>query len=687
MFHARSLGTIALTLTLATLPAGVTMALEPFGAVDFLDLETASDPRISPDGSQVVFVRRSVDVMRDRYRSGLWMVPHGGGETRPLGESGANESSPRWSPDGRKLLFLSDRNGKPQLFLRWMDSGQVAQLTFGSESPADPAWSPDGRWIAFSMAVPDPTEPFVKMPAKPEGAEWNREPNTIRRLIYRRDGAGYLEEAHSQLFVLPVEGGTPRQLTRGPRDHGGPLAWSPDGRSIVFGANLVEEPDLDPLESEIHEISLADGSIRTLTSRNGPDAGPALSPDGRQIAWLGFEDREQGYQVTRLYLMARDGSGQREITTGLDRDIESLQWDAEGKGLYFLYDDAGNTRLAHTTLAGKLSDLARDVGGTSHGRPYPGGSFDVARGGQFAFTMTRPEHPADIAAGRRGSREIRRLTRLNDDVFATRALGEVEEIRYASSFDSREIQGWILKPPGFDANRKYPMILEIHGGPFANYGDRFSSEMQAFAGAGYVVLYTNPRGSTSYGEAFGNLIHHAYPGNDYEDLVSGVDALIALGYVDPRQLYVTGGSGGGVLTAWIIGKTDRFRAAVSSKPVINWASFALTADNPAFFTRYWFGKTPWEAPQAYWDRSPLALVGNVKTPTMVLTGEADYRTPMSESEQYFAALKLRGVDAALVRIPDASHGMDARPSQLAGKVLHILKWFEMHAAPGDTDDR
>ena len=252
----------------------------------------------------------------------------------------------------------------------------------------------------------------------------------------------------------------------------------------------------------------------------------------------------------------------------------------------------------------------------------------------------------------------------------------MEEIWYESSFDSRRIQGWIVRPPGFDPSKKYPLILEIHGGPFSNYGDRFSAEAQLYAASGYVVLYTNPRGSTSYGQEFGNLIHHAYPSQDYDDLMSGVDALIELGYVDEDQLFVTGGSGGGVLSSWIVGHTDRFRAAVVQKPVINWYSFVLHADGPGFFYKYWFPGPPWEHMEQYMERSPLSYVGNVTTPTMLLTGEVDYRTPMSESEQYFAALQIEGVPSMLVRVPDASHGIASRPSNLVAKVQHILAWFE-----------
>jgi acylaminoacyl-peptidase len=273
---------------------------------------------------------------------------------------------------------------------------------------------------------------------------------------------------------------------------------------------------------------------------------------------------------------------------------------------------------------------------------------------------------------------VRRLTDLNADLLGHKELGAVEEIWYESSHDGRPIQGWVLTPPGFDPDQRYPLILEIHGGPFANYGDRFSAEAQLYAAAGYVVLYTNPRGSTSYGGEFGNLIHHAYPGHDFDDLMSGVDAVLERGYVDADRLYVTGGSGGGVLSAWIVGHTDRFRAAVVQKPVINWYSWALTADMYVTGIRYWFPGPPWEHRDHYMDRSPLSQVGNVTTPTMLITGEEDYRTPMPESEQFYQALQFRGVPSALVRIPDASHGIASRPSNLVAKVAHVLEWFRRH---------
>jgi len=278
---------------------------------------------------------------------------------------------------------------------------------------------------------------------------------------------------------------------------------------------------------------------------------------------------------------------------------------------------------------------------------------------------------------------VRPVTALNEDLLGQRQLGEVEELTFPSSFADRPIQAWVVRPPQFDASATYPMILEIHGGPFAAYGPRFSTEMQLFAAAGYVVLYVNPRGSTSYGEAFANLIHHDYPGHDHDDLMSAVDALLAQGYVDPDRLYITGGSGGGVLSTWMVGKTDRFAAAAAVKPFVNWLSFALTTDFYTEVARYWLPGQAWEHAEHCWAHSPLALVGDVVTPTLLITGEDDYRTPISETEQYYQALKLQGVDAAMVRVPGASHGITARPSHQIAKVSHVLAWFERYG--GDAE--
>jgi acylaminoacyl-peptidase len=561
-----------------------------------------------------------------------------------------------------------------------MDTGQTAKLTQLTTSPGGLAWSPDGSHLAFSMTVKAAPESFASMPAKPEGAEWAPAPDVVDQVIYRSDGSGYVDEGYTHLFVLPADGSAPRQITHGDYNHGGTPEWTPDGSALLFSANRHDNWQLDPLNSEIYRVDIASREITALTDRQGPDGSLALSPSGDRIAYTGFDDREQGYQVTRLYVMNADGSNPRVITSDFDRDVQNPTWSADGQRIIVQYDDEGTTKIGSVTLDGQREELATQVGGTTIGRPYTSGSFSLASDGRFAFTHSTPHRPADVAIGQTGQ-ESQVLTALNEDLLGHKTLGDVEEFTYTSSHDGQDIEGWIVTPPDFDPNEKYPLVLEIHGGPFAAYGPYFSSEVQLYAAAGYVVLYTNPRGSTSYGQDFGNAIHHAYPSHDYDDLMSGVDAVIDRGYINTDRLYVTGGSGGGVLTAWIVGQTDRFRAAVSAKPVINWYSWALTADMYPYGIKYWFPGPPWEHTEHYMERSPISLVGNVTTPTMLLTGTEDYRTPMSDSEQYYQALQYRGVETALVRIPGASHGIAARPSQLIAKVNYILAWFERFDGP------
>jgi len=659
-------------------------AVHPFAALDVFALEWASDPQIAPDGSQVAYVRRSFDLKTDAPRRMIWLVGKEGANHRPLAGGSSPESSPRWSPDGGRIAYVAaDGDSGTQVFVKWLAAGVTTRVTNLTESPSRLVWSPDGKSLAFVMRVPAKRQPLtVKLPDPPKGARWADPLQAIDRVVYRADGEGFLPDAYRQVFVVPADGGTARQLTDGPWQHGD-IAWTPDGRELLVSANRRADADLMPADSEIHAIDVASGSMRALTSRFGPDESPAVSPDGRLIAYTGFDDRFQGYQRSRLYLMRRDTGEIRELAATLDRDVEQPTWSDDGRTIYIRYDDQGKTRIATVGLDGRLTNLADDLGGEGWSRPYGGGSFSVARDGSIAYSANDPLAPADVGLFARG--RARRLTQLNADLLGQRTLGQVEEIWSVSPADGRRIQSWLIRPPGHDAAKKYPLILEIHGGPFANYGPRFAAELQLYAAAGYAVLFSNPRGSTSYGEEFGNLIHHAYPGGDYDDLMSAVDAAIAKGGIDGERLYVTGGSGGGVLTAWIVGKTGRFRAAAVQKPVINWASFVLTSDATNFFYKYWFSAPPWEQPEEYWRRSPLSLVGNVTTPTMVVTGEQDYRTPISESEQFYQALRLRGVDTLLLRVPGASHSLDARPSLLISRVAHILAWFSKYdpAAPKD----
>ena len=650
-----------------------------FVNTDIFELEVAADPRISPDGSRIAYVRQSMDIMTDTPVSNIWIIDSEGDNHRPLLSGARSYSSPRWSPSGDRLAYVSKVFGRgAQIHVRWMDTGQTAVLSNVRRSPTSLTWSPDGTRIAFEMFVEDEKSALASPPAAPDGAEWAPPVTVIEQMTYRSDSEGYLDTGFSQLFVISAQGGTPRQLTSGDFQHGGPLTWMPNGKSIVFSANRQAEWEHDPQEAELWSVSLAGAELKQLTDRNGPDFSPSVSPDGSKIAYRGFDDQKMGYHNTNVYVMDIDDGSVQSLTEEFDRSIRDVQWAGDSRSFYVQYDDHGRTNIATLSMSGKIDSVADDVGGVSLGRPYTSGGFSVANNGAYAYSAGRPDRPADVGTGR-GSRPPSRITNLNEDLFGHKTLGTVEEIRWKSSFDGLEIQGWLVTPPDFDASKKYPLILEIHGGPFAAYGPQFAAEIQLYAAAGYVVLYTNPRGSTSYGYDFANEIHHNYPGQDYDDLMSGVDAVIERGFVDEDALFVTGGSGGGVLSAWIVGKTDRFRAAVVAKPVIDWGSFSLTSDGAPFYSMYWFAKMPWEDPEAYWVRSPLSLVGNVTTPTALLTGEQDFRTPIGQSEQYYEALKIRKIDTALIRVPEATHGIAARPSHLIAKVDNILAWFERYA--------
>ena len=664
-------------LVLLAPPAAAQPKLTP---ADIFQLEYAADPQISPDGQWVVYVRQWQDLMTDRRYSNLWLVKADGSNHRPLTTGKFVESQPRWSPDGKRIAYLSNKDGAQQVYVRWMDGGLTQPVTNTMSPPGTPTWSPDGNWIAFLTLVRKPALVVGQPLAAPPGATWAAPPKYTDKLVFRFDGVGEVPTGFVHVFVVPSEGGTARQLTSGDFNHGGTpygggsIAWTPDGAEVIIAARRGENPEWNSRESELFAVAVKDGALRRLTDRFGPDQSPAVSPDGKLIAYTGFDDRKQGYQNTLLYLMNRDGSGKRVLSSRIDNSVGSPVWAADGKGVYVQVDERGNTKVDLIALDGSYRVVAKDLGsGTS---AYSGGSFSVSKDGSIAFSLSTTVQPSEVAVTVTGSTKT--LTAINADVVGDRTLGAVEAIGWKSSKDSLPIQGWIIKPPGFDPSRKYPMILEIHGGPFANYGDRFDEEKQLMAAAGYVVLYTNPRGSTSYGETFGNLIHHAYPGDDFYDLNSGVDAVVAKGYVDPDNLFVTGGSGGGVLTAWMIGHTTRFKAALAFYPVINWESFSLTADMAPSSVNNWFPGFPWDSAENYAKRSLLSVVKNVKTPTLIMTGEEDYRTPMSESEQYFKALKLRGVETVLVRVPDEPHGIRRRPSHAAAKLTTLAGWFDKY---------
>ena len=644
-----------------------------FTGADLFGLSIAADPQISPDGRTIVYVRRSADVMTDKMQSSLWLIDVASGKQTPFATTG---SSPRWSPDGSRIAYSASDGDRSQLFVRWLASGASARITSLPGDPNALAWSPDGTRLAYIATVAGDGTKLGKAPPKPEGAKWAEPLEVIDRVTYRADGPGYIKPGYDHVFVVAAEGGAARQLTFGRFDDGGPLSWTPDGRAILFAAIRGPQAEREVMNSDLISVDVASGDLGTLTTRDGPDAAPRISPDGSRVAWLGFDDKRRSYENMQIYVGDRGAGAPRSLTASLDRSIDELFWAADGRALYASYDDHGRKLIARVGLDGRMTTLADNAAGGGLDRPYTGGDFSVSRSGVVAYTGSDGSAPADVWVTSGG--KPRRLTDLNAVMVGAKALAPIRKLAVTAP-DGRPIDAWIALPPSRVVGQRVPLVLEIHGGPNSAYGPTFATDVQLYAAAGYAVLWTNPRGSTSYGAEFANLIDKNYPSADYDDLIAAVDAAIADGTADPDNLFVTGGSGGGVLTAWIVGKTNRFKAAATQKPVINWVSEALTMDNTLFTSRYWFAKLPWEDPMSYWNRSPLSLVGNVKTPTLVVVGSDDYRTPVSESEQYYAALQIRGVPTALVKVPGASHGgFTARPSQSAAKASAIIAWFDRY---------
>ncbi len=646
----------------------------PFQPLDVFELEWASDPQISPDGSQVIYRRNGFDIMKDNTKGNLWIINADGFSHHKLTSREVSESQARWSPSGDRIAFISSTSEGSELYMYWVATGHIAKLSQLEKSPSHLTWSPDGTHLAFTMFVSEKPPVVAEMPSKPKGAKWAKSARITDRLKHERDGSGYMEPGFTHVFIIPAEGGSARQITSDNFDHSSNLSFSPDGQSIYFSANRVDDWEYRFRNSEVYKVDINTKVISALTTQDGPDYSPLVSPDGKTVAFLGFKDNVQAHQNTVLSLMNSDGSNQRVLSSGLDESVYNISWDTKGKGLYFMYDEKGNTKIGYISTSGKISKLADNVGGTTIGRPYASGSYSVSNSGTIVFTQTRPEYPADLAILQ--NKKLNRITTLNADVLDYRTLGQTEEVWYTSSFDGRPIQGWIVKPPFYDASKTYPLIVENHGGPILNYGDRFTAEIQLYAAEGYVVFYPNPRGSTSYGEAFGNLLYNNYPGQDYNDVMDGVDYLIAQNIVDKNKLFVTGGSAGGIMTAWIIGKNNRFKAAVVAKPVMNWISKTLVADNYYGYANSRYPGQPWENYETYWKFSPISLVGNIETPTMVMVGMNDLRTPPSEAKQLYHALKLRKIETVLVEIQEASHGIAKKPSNLISKVAHTLAWFK-----------
>ena len=633
----------------------------------YLDLESASDPQISPDGSQVVYTRGWVDKMNDRRESSVWIMNVDGSRARFL----VDGSGPIWSPDGTRIAYTSEGEPKgSQIFVRWMDDeGASSQITRLQKAPGGIRWAPDGNTLSFTMTMDGEEAWSVSPPGRPEGANWTEPPKVVTRADYRQDRVGFVDEGWRHIFVVPAEGGTARQLTDGYWNHS-TGEWTPDGAELVFSSLRTEDSELSWRQSEVYAVNVANGTIRQLTTRHGQDSGPIPSPAGDLIAYRGADFHTDTYRNSGVYIMNMDGSNSHLISGDFDRSINGMQWAHDGSGLYLTVSAEGDRNIHFVSTGGGVTALS------SGNHMFALSSFTAD--GQAVGTLTSPQLPSDIVSFRLSNPNRRmQLTHVNDDVFAGVTFGDVEEIKY-ESVDGFEIEGWIVKPPDFDPSRKYPMMLSIHGGPHGMYNVGFNFAWQEHAANGYVVLYTNPRGSSGYGSAFGNSIKNAYPGKDYDDLMNGVDLVIDRGYIDDENMFVYGCSGGGVLTSWVVGHTDRFAAASANCPVINWLSFVGTTDGIGWYRN--FENLPWDDPSEHLRRSPLMYVGNVTTPTMLMTGVNDLRTPMPQTEEYFAALKVMGVETAMVRFNNEWHGTSSTPSNFLRTQLFLREWFAKHSS-------
>ena len=677
---------------------------------DLFSFVWIADPQVSPDGSRIAFVRVTVNDKKDGYNTAIWTVITASGETRQL-TNGPRDTTPRWSPDGKFLAFVRapEREGRTepgQLFMLSMLGGEPFQFTTLPRGAGGPQWSPDGKFIAFynsateeeiakaAAAKNPPSQPAPSPAASPSPAERESDVRVINRAVYRANGAGYLDFKHpNHLWVVTApktgdEKVTPKQLTRGRYDDGSAF-WAKDSSRLYFVSDHTDEPYYELPSTDIFTVSVNGGEPAKFTTIDMGAGAFTLSPDGRRVAFFGsVREPVRSYSQPDLWVMDLSaGAKPRNLTADFDFDIgggltgdnvapragggNPPVWSADGRSINVAYVKEGKANVgAFDAASGKLSDVTTGNHAIVNFRTVPDAS-------KFALVISTPTRIGDLFWLDKANGQPKQLTRFNEELFSKLNLTEPEEI-WHNSFDGKKIQVWVQKPPDFDPNKKYPLILNIHGGPHAAYGFIFDHEFQWMAAKGYVVLYPNPRGSTSYGQEFGNIIQHNYPGDDYKDLMTGVDELIRRGYIDEKKLGVTGGSGGGLLTNWTIGQTTRFAAAVSQRDIASWSDWWYTADF-TLFQPSWFKAPPFEDPEDYRKRSPITYVNKIQTPLMLILGEADYRTPTGPGgEAMFRALKYRKIPTVMVRFPNESHELSrsGQPWHRIERLQHIVGWFD-----------
>jgi len=666
---------------------------------DLFDFVWVGDPQVSPDGSQVAFVRVTVNAAKTNYDTSVWLVATSGDKEPVRVTSGNRDFGPRWSPDGRYLSFV--RSGETpgpssasQIYILPMFGGEAFPLTSMPRGTSSAVWSPDGKWIAFTSSAN--AEDIAKQGKPATPGERESDVRVITRAVYRSDGGGYLDPtrpSHIWVVAAPSSVGekpAPKQLTSGPFSEGN-IVWAKDGSRMYYTTNRSPEPYYDAIpQTEIFSVAPAGGAPSLLSKVDMGVGAMALSPDGGRVAFVASQPHTpvKSYNQPDLWVMdLAPNARPRNLTTAFDFDIGSGLtgdqappragggnapiWSADGRSITVGFAKEGRLNLASVDAgSGRLSEVTRGDHAIMLYR-----STDER--GKLVYTRSTPTRIGDLFVADPNGSNARQLTKFNDALYAKIKLTEPDDVWF-TSFDGKRVQTWVQKPPDFDPNKKYPLILNIHGGPHAAYGYIFDHEFQWMAAKGYVVVYPNPRGSTSYGQDFGNIIQHAYPGDDHKDLMLAVDEVIKRGYIDTTKLGITGGSGGGVLTNYAVTQTDRFAAAVSQRDISNWASWWYTADF-AQFQPSWFKGAPFEDVEGFRERSAITHVAKIKTPMMFILGEADHRTPAyAGGEELFRALKYRKIPTVMVRFPNASHDLSrsGNPWHRIERLQHIVGWFD-----------